>query len=151
MSLRDRILPLVSALRERTVAAIAAAYLAVAFVLPSGGIRGFEWCPLLRIASVPCPLCGLTRSLGALLHADPLAAWDWNPLGFLALPILLGAVATACVDDRRRTDFVRLLASRASGIRIALFGALMLALLFGLARAVAVASGWTSFPSGGTG
>jgi hypothetical protein len=53
----------------------------------------------------PCPLCGLTRGVGALLSGDTRAASEWNPL---AIPVLawLAAeivyrVAMLAVERRR--------------------------------------------------
>jgi Protein of unknown function (DUF2752) len=38
-------------------------------------------CPLRTLTGVPCPLCGMTTSVEATLHAHPLAAVDANPAG----------------------------------------------------------------------
>lgn len=41
-------------------------------------------CGSLRWFGRPCPMCGLTRGLGALLRGDPAQAQAWNPL---AIPV----------------------------------------------------------------
>ena len=53
----------------------------------------------------PCPACGTTRSVAALLAGDLRAAWDWNPLGFLATSALVVLPVVAAVDlvARRET------------------------------------------------
>lgn len=42
-------------------------------------------CPLRSLTGVPCPLCGMTTSVTALVHLDPLAAVAANPAGVLAV------------------------------------------------------------------
>jgi len=42
-------------------------------------------CPLLAATGVPCPGCGTTRALEAVLAGDWSAAVQWNPLACLAL------------------------------------------------------------------
>lgn len=41
----------------------------------------------------PCPGCGMTRALLALLHGDLAAAWGHNRLSPLVLPLLLALYA----------------------------------------------------------
>ena len=48
----------------------------------------FRTCASLRIFGHPCPLCGVTRGLNALLHGDLRTAWLMNPLTF---PLVLCA------------------------------------------------------------
>ncbi len=45
-------------------------------------------CPFLKLTGIPCPFCGLTRSLFSLLSGDPLQAFWYHPLG----PLLWGGV-----------------------------------------------------------
>ena len=42
-------------------------------------------CPLRRVAGVPCPTCGSTRMVEAVLRGDFAAAFGANPLVFLLL------------------------------------------------------------------
>ena len=42
-------------------------------------------CPLRTVTGVPCPLCGMTTSVEATLHAHPLAALGANPAGPFAV------------------------------------------------------------------
>ena len=55
-------------------------------------------CPLRASTGVPCPLCGLTTSVRALLTIDPGASLALNPLGLAAL-----VGAGAALLQRRRT------------------------------------------------
>ncbi len=48
-----------------------------------------EVCLIRKLSGIPCPSCGSTRSILALLNGNPAQAWAFNPLGFLLLLILL--------------------------------------------------------------
>ena len=47
-----------------------------------------EVCLVKRITSIPCPSCGSTRSVLALLNGQFLDALYFNPLGFLMVLVL---------------------------------------------------------------
>jgi hypothetical protein len=47
-------------------------------------------CPLRSITGIPCPLCGMTTSVTAAVHLDPVAAVAANPAGVLAVLIAIG-------------------------------------------------------------
>ena len=67
---------------------VAALFLVVGFVLPSDG-AGVIICMFKRIFSLPCPGCGLTRSVSSILHGDLLKSWGYHPLGFFFVGILV--------------------------------------------------------------
>lgn len=69
---------------------------ALAPVLP--GPDGLP-CPLRALTGVPCPLCGMTTSVTALVHLDPLAALVANPAGVVAV-----VVAVALLVGWRRRE-----------------------------------------------
>jgi Protein of unknown function (DUF2752) len=46
-------------------------------------------CPLRTLTGVPCPICGMTTSVEATLHAHPLAALEANPAGPLLVAVAL--------------------------------------------------------------
>jgi len=61
--------------------------LALGVVLPHlPGNPGLA-CPLRTTTGVPCPLCGMTTSVKALMGGHPGAAATANPLGYLAVGV----------------------------------------------------------------
>jgi hypothetical protein len=67
-----------------------AGMLAAAVLLPVlPGPNGVP-CPLRSLTGVPCPLCGMTTSVTAAVHLDPLAALAANPAGILAVVVAVG-------------------------------------------------------------
>jgi hypothetical protein len=56
-------------------------------------------CPLRALTGVPCPLCGMTTSVTAAVHLDPVAALAANPAGVVAV-----AVAAGLLAFRRRSE-----------------------------------------------
>jgi Protein of unknown function (DUF2752) len=49
----------------------------------------FLACPFRKLTGFTCPGCGSTRALHRLIHGDVVAAFQFNPLFVLALPLLL--------------------------------------------------------------
>ena len=91
------------------VAHVALVALAVAFALVAIGWR----CPVLLVAGVPCPTCGVTRALLLALHGDVAGATRVHPLMWLAVPVtllfvgaeLLGYARTRTWGTSRRLPF----------------------------------------------
>ena len=76
-------------LREGRV--VGAAMLGVAAVRPVVPFEFVPPCPLRTITGIPCPLCGMTRGVTALVHGDVGHALFLNPGSLLvvALAVLL--------------------------------------------------------------
>ncbi len=53
----------------------------------SSAVSGVPLCPLRRILGIPCPSCGLTRSVGAMTRLDFGDAFGWHPLGPLLVAV----------------------------------------------------------------
>ena len=56
-------------------------------------------CPLRSLTGVPCPLCGMTTSVTAAVHLDPVAALAANPAG---VPAVAVAVVLLVLRHRRQ-------------------------------------------------
>jgi Protein of unknown function (DUF2752) len=48
----------------------------------------FPTCPFRTLTGLNCPGCGTTRGLHQLLHGHVIAAFEFNPLTMLLLPVL---------------------------------------------------------------
>ncbi len=48
---------------------------------------GLAWprCTFHALTGIPCVTCGATRAALSLFHADPAAAWRFNPLATIAI------------------------------------------------------------------
>ena len=70
--------------------------LAVAALLPVSFVTsGPSVCPFKLLTGLPCPGCGMTRSVVTLLHGDLGASLYYHPLGFVIVGL---AVALALAD-----------------------------------------------------
>lgn len=59
--------------------------------------EGLAACPIKSWTGLPCPSCGATRVVLALVAMDPFSAWAFNPLMTLALVgfVVGGVIAAA--------------------------------------------------------
>ncbi len=55
----------------------------------------YDVCVIHHFIHIPCPACGSTRSVLALLHGDLLGGIYWNPLGFIIFTVLI--IAPFCI------------------------------------------------------
>ncbi|MGQ9656542.1 MAG: DUF2752 domain-containing protein [Fimbriimonadales bacterium] len=93
---------------------------------------GLPPCTIYYLTGRPCPSCGLTTSVSAILHGQFALAWRANPVGFL---IVGGALLVAC------NSLVALLWGRSVRLEetrftLLLLGLLTLWLLHGVVRFV---------------
>lgn len=73
--------------RRRAVGEVLLAYLLASPLLARGTV---VLCPFRRMTGHRCPLCGMTRSLAALLHGDLRSSAASHPLGWA---VAVGTVA----------------------------------------------------------
>jgi hypothetical protein len=55
----------------------------------SDNMYGVGLCLIKRISGIPCPSCGSTRSVIAILKGEYSQALYWNPFGFILLIIMV--------------------------------------------------------------
>jgi|GEM_PF-5759127 len=59
--------------------------LILAYVALARELLPIPLCPSVIFSDIPCPTCGITRSMWSIFHGDWVRAFHWNPLGFLAV------------------------------------------------------------------
>ena len=62
-------------------------------IMPSDGLR-FSACIFYHITGLPCPVCGLTRSMSSVMHFELLKSLAYHPLGILVLAFLFMCLIT---------------------------------------------------------
>jgi len=62
------------------------------YIFEPGKSGFFPGCPFRALTGFTCPGCGSTRGLHRLLHGDVIAAFEFNPLMILSLPVLFYAL-----------------------------------------------------------
>jgi Protein of unknown function (DUF2752) len=69
----------------KSLRAAGAAVLGAALLLPLVPFEAGPLCPLRTITGVPCPFCGMTRSIIAVVHGDLARSLVLNPGGILVV------------------------------------------------------------------
>jgi hypothetical protein len=117
--------------------------LAFAMALPPRGV-GVPICPSKLATGVPCPGCGLTRSVTCLAHGDLWSSWSYHPFGIavFALALWFAVVPLVAPSLHRRVKGSR--AASACGLLL-----LLAFVLYGIVRG-ALWIGGEYFPAGGS-
>lgn len=98
-------------------------------------------CPILHTVGVPCPGCGLSRAIGALLHADWQTAVTFHAFAplFLASLVFMAVVVLLPAEPRRRVvGWTRSFETRTGLVAIGLVGLMV----YWLARLVFLGDGF---------
>jgi Protein of unknown function (DUF2752) len=105
------------------------------FVMPPQGIS-VSLCWFYTVTGLPCPGCGLTRSLACISHLELYAALRYHPFGVALYALLVALTAASFAGERRRALLRAWLERRALASRSrAVYHGLLAAFLgFGLAR-----------------
>lgn len=88
------------------------------------GLPSWE-CPILHTLGVPCPGCGLSRGIGALLHGDWQTALTFHAFApvFLASLIFMAVVLLLPVASRRQVvEWTRIFEAKTGLVAIGLIG-----------------------------
>jgi hypothetical protein len=107
--------------------------LAGSAIMPPDGI-GFSLCVFQRMTGLPCPGCGLTRSVACITHLKPGAAWAYHPFGFVAYALLLVVFASNLLGAARRERLLRWFEGHGEGANFACWAIVLALLAFGVAR-----------------
>ncbi|MCK4342569.1 MAG: DUF2752 domain-containing protein [Phycisphaerae bacterium] len=113
---------------------VAATVLLLAVLHPPRGL-GVPVCWMKHATGMPCPGCGLSRSLSSSVRGDFATAWKQHPCGPILLPIFAGIVVVALLPISARRRFFRWV-GRHPRLVNGLYGLLIAGFLtFGTARA----------------
>jgi hypothetical protein len=123
----------VEALVHRWSMRLALVAVVVSFLLPPDGL-GVDLCVFHRNTGLPCPGCGLTRSLTHVAHLDVVGAFVLHPFGpaiwLLAVALGIGAL----IGERRRTLLRTWLERRGRRLKTAYLTFVYGFVAFGIAR-----------------
>ena len=75
--------------------------LALSFFLPTDGL-GVTVCWFKSCFGLPCPGCGLTRSVTCISHLEFGKAWDYHPFGALVYVLFMANVVLLVVPKTKR-------------------------------------------------
>lgn len=142
----DRPRPLFDVLFHPAARWFALAVLVASFALPAGGF-GFDLCWFKNLFHLPCPGCGLTRSLIALSHAELGAALRYHPFG----PVFYAAawvMAGVQLGGPRAQAWMRArVEAREAALRRRYHLGIVLFVGFGIARFLCILAWPNAFPS----
>jgi len=80
---------------------VAPAVLLLTVVMPSSGLP-VTLCVFHAVTGLPCPGCGLTRSLASVSHGHVGDAFRYHPFGPVIYALLVGLTAAALAGEARR-------------------------------------------------
>jgi hypothetical protein len=126
LAIKKIAVPIFSEILAYRPAALAVAGIGAAQLI--GSSLGFGMpCAFYHATGKPCPGCGLTRSVLALLHGQVGHSFNLHPMGPLLLIGLLAALAAGIMPAKARQKWIGLIAAleRRTGIVAILFVAMM--------------------------
>ena len=115
-----------------------------AIFLPLEGL-GLDLCYVKSLTGLPCPGCGLTRSVLHTSHGDPLAALAYNPFGPLILAMFSLSVSSLLWPKRWKERAREWLGERGLAFKRGYLVVVAGFVVYGLVRAVLYALGWWPF------
>jgi hypothetical protein len=93
---------------------VAAAWMGLAlaaFSPPHGS--GLPWCWVYGATGLPCPGCGMTRSLSCALRGMWGESWTYHPFGLFVLPLFVLTAAQSLLPGPVRSRLKRLMQAHA--------------------------------------
>lgn len=109
--------------------------LIVVFIHPPQG-TGVQICWMKAMTNVPCPGCGMTRSMSSAVHGMLAESWGYHPFG---VPILLLFAATAGLSifpSKAKRCVVRALSRHSRPTNIAYIVFVTTFVTFGVVRSI---------------
>jgi hypothetical protein len=84
----------------------------LAVVTPPHGL-GVQLCWFHSATGIPCPGCGMTRSLSCALRGMLVESWQFHPMGFLILALFLVTAVQSVCPRQVREKLRRFIETRA--------------------------------------
>jgi hypothetical protein len=75
-------------LRQQRIRVLALLAILVLLFIPTNGFE-IIICPMQHFFSIPCPACGMTRSMSSLLEFEIWRSFHFHPLGFLVTTAII--------------------------------------------------------------
>ena len=85
----------------RATGRLAIAAIIASFLLPTAG-AGIKLCMMKNLFELPCPGCGLTRSVTSVSHLELTKAWNYHPFGLIIHPFLCFAALGVFLSKEAR-------------------------------------------------
>jgi hypothetical protein len=139
--------PISRVLLGRFTRVFAAVVVAAAFVLPGNGTGFFPTCWSRSLLDLPCPGCGLSRSLASITHLELGDSLAYHPFGLLIFALLCAVLAVSLSPERIRAAVAAWLDARDARVRRVYLTGVTAFLVFGFGRFVVVglANGWSPY------
>jgi hypothetical protein len=116
-------------------AGFAIAALALSFLLPVDGL-GITVCWFKSLYDLPCPGCGLTRSVTCISHLEFAKAWTYHPFGPLLYALFVANAALLVVPKAKRESLKRFMSRGERWLKPAYLAIVLSFLTFGVVRIV---------------
>ena len=116
---------------------VAAAWLGLtlAVVSPPHG-SGISVCWLQAATGLPCPGCGMTRSLSCALRGMLFESWSYHPFGLPILSLFVATAAQSLLPLSAKGDLAGWMRGRAKFFNAVYLGFVVLFVAFGTVRAL---------------
>lgn len=126
---------------HRATGLVALALLAAGLTLSFVELPGASTCGMKLSTGLPCPGCGMTRSVQHSFRGDLILAWQYHPFGplFVAATAMVGALAL--LPGHRRRRLARRLGRYDPVLFVAVLALLSGMIIYGGFRAVMVLAG----------
>ena len=105
-------------------------------VLSSSGGVGFELCWFKAATHLPCPGCGLTRSLACGIQGMLAESWRYHPMGPLILGLFVFTATQSLLPGAIRERIAERMQARATIVHSVYVGFVITFLVFGTIRAL---------------
>src|SRR6266436_4332386 len=103
-------------------------------LMPAEGLPGVELCMFKRTTNLPCPGCGLTRCGSNLVRGNVVRALNYNPFGFIIIPVMAGMGVMGVLPRRWSNRLRRSLMAHSTAWHRFLIVFTIAFVLFGLIR-----------------